>query len=69
MRKVINIIKVSEAEIPESVLDRAHRIGPRYSDNDTEKKMQSIIARFTRFRHRTLFYKIAKRLNLVPELD
>ena len=65
-----NIIKESEAEIPESVLDRAHRIGPRYSNNDTEKKMQSIIHdRFTTFRHRTLFLKNAKRFSLVPELD
>ena len=31
MKKVINIIKKSEAEIPESVLDRAHRIVPTYT--------------------------------------
>ena len=36
--KVINLIKESEAEIPESVLDRAHRIGPTYTGNDTGKK-------------------------------
>ena len=36
--KVINIIKEYEAETPESVLDRAHRIGPVYTDNDTGKK-------------------------------
>ena len=59
--KVINLIKESEAEIPESVLDRAHRIGPTYTDNDTRKKMQSIIVRFT-IRHRTLFYKNRKKI-------
>ena len=62
MEKVINIVKESEAEIPESVLDRAHRIGPTYTGNDTGKKMQSIIVRFTTFRHKTLFYKNRKKI-------
>ena len=62
MAKVINIIKESEVEIPESVLDRAHRIGPTYTDNDTGKKMQSIIVRFMTFRHRTLFYANRKKI-------
>ena len=62
MAKVINIIKESEVEIPESVLDRAHRIGPTYTDNDTGKKMQSIIVRFMTFRHRTLFYANCKKI-------
>ena len=47
---MINVIKESEAENPESVLDRAHRIGPTYTDNDIGKKMQSIIVRLTTFR-------------------
>ena len=38
LEKVVNIIKESEAEIPESVLDIAHRIGSTYTDNDTRKK-------------------------------
>ena len=53
---MINIIKESEAEISESVFDRALHIGPTYTDNDTGKKMQSIIVTFMTFRHRTLFY-------------
>ena len=36
LEKVINIVKEPEAEIPESFLDRAHRIGPTYTDNGTE---------------------------------
>ena len=56
LEKVINIIKEYEAETPESVLDRAHRIGPVYTGTDTGKKMQSIIVRFATFRHSTLFY-------------
>ena len=35
LEKVVNIIKESETEIPESVLDRVHRIGPTYTDNNT----------------------------------
>ena len=57
MENVINIVKESEVEIPESVVDRAHHMGPTYTDNDTGKTMQSIIVRFTTFRCRTLFYK------------
>ena len=53
--------KESEAEISESVLDRAHRIGPTCTDNDTGKKMQNLIVRFTTFRHRTLFYANRKK--------
>ena len=60
--EVINIIKESEAEIPESVLDRSHRIGPAYNNNDTEKKMESIIVKFTTFRHRTFFYANCKNI-------
>ena len=41
---------------------RAHRIGPTYTDNDTGKKMQNIIVRFTTFRHTTLFYKNRKKI-------
>ena len=62
LEKVINIIKEPEAEIPESVLDRAHRIGPTYTDNDTGKKMQNIIVRFTTFRHRILFHTNRKKI-------
>ena len=60
--EVINIIKESEAKIPESVLDRSHHIGPAYNNNDTEKKMESIIVKFTTFRHRTFFYANCKNI-------
>ena len=39
--KVINIIKEPEAEIPESVLDRGHRIGPTYTDNNPGKRCKA----------------------------
>ena len=56
LEKVVNIIKEPETEILKSVLDRAHRIVPTHTDNNTGKKMQNIIVRFTTFRHRTLLY-------------
>ena len=62
LKNVVNMIKESETEIPESVLDRAHRIGPKYTDNNTRKKMQSMIVRFTTFRHRTLLYANSKNI-------
>ena len=42
----MNIIKASEAEIPESVLNRAHLIVLTYTDRNTGKKMQSTTVRF-----------------------
>ena len=41
LEKVVNIIKESETEIPESALDRAHRIGPTYTDNNTGKRCKA----------------------------
>ena len=57
---VLNFVKEkieeSGTEIPDSVLDRAHRIG-NVTENSEGKKVQSIIVRFTTFRHRTMFYR------------
>ena len=41
LEKVINIVKESEAEISELVFDRAHCIGPTYTDNDTGKRCKA----------------------------
>ena len=38
LQKVINIIKESEAEIPESLLNRAHCIDPTCTDNEKRCK-------------------------------
>ena len=58
----MNIIKESECEILEFVLDRAHHIGLTYTDNNSAKKMQSIIVRFTTSKHRTLLYENHKNI-------
>ena len=56
-------------DIPECVLDRAHRIG-RITTDDSEIKTQPIIVRFETFRHRTLFYRSRKILkNKSVQLD
>ena len=48
------IKEVPDLEIPEVVIDRAHRIGPDYID---KKSRKCVIVRFTTFRHRTTFYR------------
>ena len=66
---VKEIITESGVDIPECVLDRAHRIG-RITTDDSEIKTQPIIVRFGTFRHRTLFYRSRKILkNKSVQLD
>ena len=68
-RNVSKIIKDKNMEIPDSVVDRAHRIGPTYMKDG--KRFKSIIVRFTTFRHRTIFYHKARKLctNFRTRLD
>ena len=57
---VINLVKDCFAEhtvyIPDTVLDRAHRIGPVYKDK-SDQNIQGIIVKFNNFRYRSMFYK------------
>ena len=50
----------SNLEIPDSNLDRAHRIGKPYFDKIRKVNYKSIIVRFNTFRHRTLLYRAKK---------
>ena len=53
-------IKEAQVDVPDVVIDRAHRIGGKFkTDNGT---VQDIIVRFTSFRYRTMFYKARKKL-------
>ena len=54
VKKIIN--EEAEVEIPEETIDRAHRVGPKKNKN------QTIIVKFSTFRHRTLFYRARKKL-------
>ena len=57
-----SLSKEAKVSFPENVLDRAHRIGPIYTE--------SINVRFTNFRHRKLFYRGRKNLkNAKVKLD
>ena len=55
---VKSLFKEAKVDIPESVIDRAHRIGSRYLDASPNNYCKSIIVRFTTFRHRTMFYRV-----------
>ena len=56
-----SLFKEGKVAVPGNVLDRAHRNGPSYTDRITNKKLKTIIVRFTTFRHRTLFYRARKK--------
>ena len=51
LEKVKEICVESNLEIPDSNLDRAHRIGKSYFDKIKKVKCKSIVVRFNTFRH------------------
>ena len=53
---------MSDIEVPEDIIDRAHRIGRVYEGKVSGEKRQDVIVRFLNFRYRTVVYK--KRKNL-----
>ena len=61
LKKVKEVIEESEADIKEMHLDRAHRVGKPFVDEDGMRKQQ-IIVKFTTWHHRTLFYRARKKL-------
>ena len=65
MEDVINLVKDCFAEtdvgIPDTALDRAHRIGRVYKD-ESDQNIHGIIAKFNNFRYRSMFYKNRKKL-------
>ena len=62
---VINLVKEcfveADIDIPDSVLDRAHRIGPIRKD-ESDQNIQGIIVIINNFRYRSMFYKNQKKL-------
>ena len=56
------LFKEAKVAVRDNVLDRAHKIGPSYTERITSKKCKSIIVRFSTRRHRTLFYGARKNL-------
>ena len=60
LEKVKEICAESNLEIPDSNLERAHRIGKSYLDKIKKVNCKSIIVRFNTFRHRSLLYRAKK---------
>ena len=57
LHKVKCLIKENSCDIPDVVIDKAHRIGKCYYNNKkTNARCKSITVRFTTFRQRTMFY-------------
>ena len=50
----------ADVVVPDSVIDRAHRVGMPYNDRVTGAKCQDVIVRFPTFRHRTMVYRKRK---------
>ena len=62
LQNVKSIIEKSSSEISDVAIDRSHRVGKAYTNKAFGLKCKSIIARFTTFRHRTMFYRYRKNL-------
>ena len=59
LEKCKKIFRTLEVDVPDTVLDRAHRIGkPKYKDGI---KQQTMMVRFTTWRHRTAVYRARKK--------
>lgn len=59
--KVKQVFNELNVDIPDEVIDRAHRIGKSVMWNG--KKAQQMIVRFTTWRHRTIVYQARKNSN------
>ena len=59
LHKVMSLMEEAECDIPEIVIDRAHRhrTGKGYVEKNSKKLCKSIIVRFPTFRHGTKFYR------------
>ena len=67
LSKVMDMCKEAGVDIPDTVIDRVHRIGEAYFDNKRKKNCKSIIVHFITFRHRTMIYRAKKNMkNNVP---
>ena len=55
--KVQSVIKKTNCDISDVVIEMAHRIGKCYNHKKTNACCKNIIACFTTLRHRTMFYQ------------
>ena len=59
---VKNLFELAKVNIPDLVLDCAHRIGHIYKDRASNKNCKGKIVRFTTFRHRTMLHRARSKL-------
>ena len=62
LNSVKSLFKESKVDIPEIVIDHAHRTGSRYLVASSNNYCKCIIIRFTTFHHRTMFYRAKNKL-------
>ena len=55
------VSELAKVNIPDMVVDRAHRIGRIYKDHTSNKNCKRIV-RFTTLRHRTMLYRARSKL-------
>ena len=69
--KVKSQIKETSCDIPDVVTDSDHRIWKIYNDKKTNVCCNSVLVRFTTFRHTTMFYRSRANLknNVKLKLD
>ena len=61
LRKVKSLVKNDlKVDVPDLAFDRAHRIGKVSQEAENGKTYQSIIVRFTTWRHRTFVFRARK---------
>ena len=51
----------ANVDILKEVVDRAHRVGPSYSDKNSNVESKSVIVRFKIFRQRIVVYIIERK--------
>ena len=69
LEKVKKALDDAEVLIPDNIIDRAHRIGSVYKDRDTGEDAQSVIVKFSTFKHRSIVYRARKKLKLIVRPD
>ena len=62
LEKCKSMWEEADVVLPDSVIDRAHRIGSPYNDRETHIKQQSVILRLTTHRRRSMIYTARKKI-------
>ena len=58
----MDLCKEVDVNMPDTVIERAHRIGIAYVSNKSKKCCKSMILRFTTFGHRIMVYRAKKNM-------